>query len=72
MYDPEGRVGCLISDFKEFPDFFRRLTIPYYEEARLYFDQARSDKDIAGDENEILIYTEDFLKRIVERYSIYT
>ena len=71
FHDPSGSFICGISDFREFVEFFRRLTIPYYEEARLYFSQALEDGIISTDMNVILLYSEDILKDIVEKYSQY-
>lgn len=70
MHDKNQEVGCQISDFREFVDFFKRLTIPYYEEARQYFQEAIEDCEIS-DENEIYLFTEENLKRIVQRYDKY-
>ncbi|WP_321425938.1 hypothetical protein [uncultured Bacteroides sp.] len=57
-----------IIDFPEFADFSRRLTVPYYEEARLYFDQISSDEDF-NDRIERSLYSEKTLKRIIDKYS---
>jgi len=66
FHSTEGN-SCLITDFKEFADFARRLTIPYYEQARLSFDKAMSDGD--SDCNPYLIFREDTLKRMIEKHA---
>jgi len=70
LHDPKNEIGCQIDNFPEFVDFFKRLTIPYYEEARLSFGQALADGIIA-DENEICLFTEDVLKSIVDKYRLF-
>lgn len=56
-----------VSDIRKWLDFIRRLQIPHYEEARLYWDKAKCDGFIA-DANEIMIYTPRFLKSMIEKY----
>lgn len=67
MHDPDFRVGCQVIDFVQFTDFFKRLTIPYYEEARRYFPVAIQDGFIQ-DDNEIGLYTPERLRSIIEHY----
>ena len=50
-----------------FTDLFRRLHIPYYEEARIYFDEARSDGFFEG-HNEFTVYSQPNLINIIEEY----
>jgi len=50
-----------------FTELFRRLHIPYYEEARIYFDEARSDGFFEG-HNEFTIYSQPNLINIIEEY----
>lgn len=69
--DPTNSEGCKISNFREFVEFFRRLTVPYYEEARLYFQQAWEDGFISTEMSDKDLYSEEYLKKIVEKYSIY-
>lgn len=71
LHDKNKKIGCQISDFSEFVDFFKRLTIPYYEEARKYFQEAIEDEEICGDENEIYLFSEENLKKIVQKYNKY-
>lgn len=57
-----------VADVLEYVEFVRRLTIPYYEEARLYFGHAESDVITKG-LNEIRVYQPDILKSIIEKCS---
>ena len=68
MHDANHRIGCRISNFRQFTDFAKRLTIPYYEEARLYIPTAIQD-GFCSDCNELALYTPDYLRRIIERYA---
>lgn len=64
------RPNDKVHDLREFVDFCRRLTIPYYEEARLYFEMAKSDGFFDG-ENEVSLYSPIKMKEIVEAFSSY-
>ena len=55
------------TDIRKWTEFFRRLHIPYYEEARLYWGRAKAEGYFA-DSNEIRIYQPDFLKELIENY----
>ena len=46
----------------------RRMTVPYYEEARIYWDEAEADGFFA-DGNEYWIYQPITLKELIERYA---
>lgn len=59
----ESRVG----DVKGYTEILRRLMVPHYEEARLYFAQAREDGMFDG-ANEVFPYVQDTLQEIVRRY----
>jgi len=61
--DPAHGPG--IADMGEFIELMRRLTIIYYEEARLYWNKALSDGFGA---NEISIYLPENLKEMIEEY----
>lgn len=50
-------------DTKEFIEVFRRLHLPYYEEARHYWDRARSDGFLDGNE-----YQQNSLLDIIKEY----
>ena len=45
----------------------RRLTIPYYEEARLYWSRAEADGFFDG-ANEVWLYMPHNLEALIERY----
>ncbi len=60
--------GHYIKDIREFAEFVRRLTIPHYEEARLYWSQSIAD-GLISDQNEVSIFDPNLLKKIVEKYS---
>lgn len=57
-----------ISDIRLFLEVFRRLQLPYYEEARLYWNKAR-DAGFFADVNEVSLYLPKTLKYIVDNYS---
>ena len=59
--------GPRIKDMREFVEFTRRLTLPYYEEARLYWNQAEQDGLFDG-ANEISLYLPRTLEQIVRDY----
>jgi len=61
-------LGPEIQNMREFVEFARRLTLPYYEEARTYFQEAETDGYFDG-ANEIWIYQPDILKNLIEKYS---
>lgn len=60
--------GPMIKNYREFVEVFRRLTLPYYEEARRYWDIADSNGDHYG-VNEVALYVPDRLKKIIEEYA---
>lgn len=68
VHDPEGKIGSRVVDYKSFVDYAKRLTIPYYEEARRYFTDALQDGQFS-DSNEIVLFSEKTLKSIIETYS---
>jgi hypothetical protein len=58
-----------VKDLREWVELFRRLQVPYFEEARLYFDRAVSDGRLDG-ANEIYFYLpERGLKDILDEYA---
>jgi hypothetical protein len=59
--------GPRVRDVREFVEVFRRLHLPYYEEARLYWDRAHQD-GFFGDMNEVLVFLPFTLKSLVEKY----
>ena len=66
-HEPEFK-GPHASNLREWAEMARRLTIPYYEQARLYWNKAIGD-DHFGGANEIKVYTEEFLKNLVGEYA---
>lgn len=70
MLDPgQGQTkGPEVEDVGETVEFLRRLTLPYYEEARQYWSQAMADGYIAGS-NDVHSFLPKTLKGILENYS---
>lgn len=66
-YHNKDYPGPEPDDLREFTDFLRRLTLPYYEEARQWWHQAMHD-GYFGDSNEILIYLPKNLKAMIKHY----
>jgi hypothetical protein len=66
-YHNKDYSGSSIIDLREYVEFFRRLTIPYYEEARFYWNQAIND-GFFGDANEIWIYLPENLEHLIKKY----
>jgi len=60
--------GPYVNNMREYVEFVRRLTIPYYEEARQYWQDAIDD-GYFGDCNELWLYGASNLKRLIEQYS---
>lgn len=59
------RTVFRVKDIDEFVDFFRRMQVPYYEEARTKFGEGEL-LDYFSDSNEENPYLSDTLKSIVE------
>lgn len=57
-----------VKDFREFVDLFRRLHVPYYEEARQYWEQAMQD-GLLNTLNEISVYSPNTLREVIAHYS---
>ncbi|MBP1615300.1 MAG: hypothetical protein H6Q13_2748 [Bacteroidetes bacterium] len=68
LQDPNGELPSEIEDYAAFVNFCRRVTIPYYEEARFYFDEALGDPCFNSC-NEIRLFHEDILKSIINTFS---
>lgn len=56
-----------VSNMRKFVDVIRRLHIPYYEEARLYWHEALADGFFNG-ANEVWMYLPRTLQELIERY----
>ena len=59
-----------IKDLKAFLDFARRLTVPYYEEARQFWNDAYQDGMLDG-RHEYSTYDPVFLQEISEKFGPY-
>jgi hypothetical protein len=59
-------TGPDVRDLREWTTLFRRLQIPYFEEARLYEEQFRDVR--SGGANEIYLYLPNTLKKIIEEH----
>ncbi len=57
--------GPRVKYLREFVEFMRRLTVPYYEEARLYFKNVQTDEHFVLDDS---IYQEENLIKIIQKY----
>lgn len=62
---PECNI--FVTDIRKWIDFYKRLQLPYYEEARQYWGRASHD-GYFGDSNEIAIYLPENLKKMIEHY----
>ena len=65
-HEPEF-AGPYVTDLREWAELTRRLTIPFYEEARLYWSEAIDAGDFDSI-NEIALFTEDFLRDLIRKY----
>jgi len=66
MHQPNHQ--CEVSEMREFVEFFRRIQLPYYEEARIYW-QAAIDDGFFSDANELWIYLPSTLQSLIQQYS---
>lgn len=67
FHDEEGEYVGRVRDLRNWAEVVRRLHLPYYEEARRYFDEARGNGDLEGI-NEVALYLPSNLKGLVEKY----
>ena len=67
ILDPEAEGKMRVGDMRSWTETFRRLFMPYYEEARLCFDAAERD-GYYSDANEISPFTANSLKTVIEEY----
>jgi len=67
-HDPDYSGGPELENMRDFTELMRRLTIPYYEEARQWWREAITD-DYFADANEIYIYLPKNLRRMIEHYN---
>ncbi|BEG98881.1 hypothetical protein [Bacteroides sedimenti] len=68
LHNPSRENNNHIIDFPEFVDFSRRLTVPYYEEARVHFNDIYSNAYYDG-HNPHSLFSEEKLKAIIEQFS---
>jgi hypothetical protein len=61
-------LSLKINNLREFTELAKRTTIPFYEEARIYFDQAKSDGYFDGADG-YSSYTPTNLKEIIAKFS---
>lgn len=66
-YDEPNYNGPMAKHLREYIEFVRRLTIPYYEEARLYWNEALAGGYFA-ETNETRMYGVDNLLGVIKRY----
>lgn len=66
--NPERESISQVANYAEFADFIRRFTVPYFEQARLFFPRARREGLLEG-YNEISLYMEHTLKYIIEYFT---
>jgi hypothetical protein len=65
----EADDGNRIADLDQFMDFFRRVQLPYYEEARLILRAPTEEvEEHLSGSSEVAPYTPDNLKSLVEQY----
>lgn len=66
-HDPKAKYLSAVRDLREYTEILRRLTLPYYEEARLSWSAAKNDGYFDG-ANEVWLYMPDTLKTLINRY----
>jgi len=69
MLDPKVNDGCTPIDMEQFIDFFRRFTLPYYEEARQYFPKAK-EVNWFEDSKYINIYRPEKLSEFIRNFAL--
>jgi len=65
--DPQFNQRRKIKDYNNFVDTYRRLTLPYYEEAKRYWGKASRD-GFFNDMNEVSMFLPDTLKTLIDKY----
>jgi hypothetical protein len=58
------------ANIDDFVDLFRRLQTPFYEEARIHFDNSELFQEFR-EENDRYVYSEKNLRQIIKRYGEY-
>jgi hypothetical protein len=67
VLDPSGEAFPAPPEIRSFTDTIRRLHIPFYEEARLYFNEIVADGEFS-DYNEVTVFSPDTCRQIIETY----
>jgi len=67
LHDPDRVRLMRIKDVREFVELMRRLSLPFYEEARLYWQRAVDDRFFDG-VNEVWPYRSDHLQQLIKDY----
>jgi hypothetical protein len=62
----EDYAGPDVSNLRQWTTLFRRVHVPYYEEARNYTEELRDER--SGGANEIYLYLPETLRRIIEEH----
>jgi len=66
-FDAAGDEILRVKDVRNWTETFRRLHLPYYEQARRHFKQAREEGRLEG-EHETSLYNERTLRALVDEY----
>lgn len=65
-YHDREYLGHRVRDLREWTEFMRRLHVPYYEEARRYWDRACSE--YFEDVDDVRIFMPDYLAAMIEHF----
>jgi hypothetical protein len=68
VHDPDEEHTVRVRSVREFVEVMRRLTLPYYEEARTLWGIATEGGFFDGGGNEIWVYLPDTLKTLIKQY----
>ncbi len=60
--------GPRVDSIREWVEIYRRLHLPHYEQARLFWDNAIEDGHFSG-ANEVAIYSQRSLLELIRRYA---
>lgn len=66
-YVEKEYAGPKVAELREWTEFARRLTIPYYEQARLYLARAAREGFLSSSYEPEIYYPAN-LKRVIDRY----
>jgi len=58
-----------VRNLQEWAEFVRRLALPFYEEARLYWKQAEAAGRLDGERNHVYLYSQEFLRSIIDEFA---